>query len=369
MGPSERAAWLRLLLTPGVGRVSARQLLASFGSAEAIWRGGRSAWADCVGPAKAAALNEPPPDWDKELSRLGAWLTAATDRHMVALGDQRYPSLLLETPDPPLVLFVQGRAESLARTPALAVVGSRNPTPQGAEHARRFSRALAEAGLTVISGLALGVDAEAHAGALDAGGITLACVGTGLDRVYPARHRDLAHRMAADGAIVSEYPLGTPPLAAHFPQRNRIIAGLSQGTLVVEAALQSGSLITARLAADMGREVFAIPGSIHSPQSRGCHALIRQGAKLVESVDDILEELQWSPNPSAAAVTTGMAATPTGTPDLLLTAMGHEPIGLEALQDRTGLPTAQLMARLLELELTGQVGRLPGGRVQRRALA
>lgn len=369
MGPSERAAWLRLLLTPGVGRVSARQLLASFGSAEAIWRGGRSAWADCVGPAKAAALNEPPPDWDKELSRLGAWLTAATDRQMVALGDQRYPSLLLETPDPPLVLFVQGRAESLARTPALAVVGSRNPTPQGAEHARRFSRALAEAGLTVISGLALGVDAEAHAGALDAGGITLACVGTGLDRVYPARHRDLAHRMAADGAIVSEYPLGTPPLAAHFPQRNRIIAGLSQGTLVVEAALQSGSLITARLAADMGREVFAIPGSIHSPQSRGCHALIRQGAKLVESVDDILEELQWSPNPSAAAVTTGMAATPTGTPDLLLTAMGHEPIGLEALQDRTGLPTAQLMARLLELELTGQVGRLPGGRVQRRALA
>lgn len=369
MGPSERAAWLRLLLTPGVGRVSARQLLASFGSAEAIWRGGRSAWADCVGPAKAAALSEPPPDWDKELSRLEAWLAAAADRHMVALGDRRYPCSLLETPDPPLVLFVQGRAESLSRTPALAVVGSRNPTPQGAEHARRFSRALAEAGLTVISGLALGVDAEAHAGALDAGGITLACVGTGLDRVYPARHRDLAHRMAADGAIVSEYPLGTPPLAAHFPQRNRIIAGLSQGTLVVEAAVQSGSLITARLAADMGREVFAIPGSIHSPQSRGCHALIRQGAKLVESVDDILEELHWSPTPSAAAVTAGMTATPTDTPDPLLTAMGHEPIGLEALQDRTGLPTAQLMARLLELELTGQVGRLPGGRVQRLALA
>lgn len=366
MGPSERAAWLRLLLTPGIGRTSARQLLACFGSAESVWQVDRTAWADCIGPAKAAALAAPPPDWDTELSRLETWLSHSTDRHMVALGDGRYPNSLLETPDPPLVLFVQGRVESLGQTLALAVVGSRNPTPQGAEHARRFAHALAEAGVSVVSGLALGVDGEAHAGALDGHGTTLACVGTGLDRVYPARHRDLAHRIAAQGAIVSEYPLGTPPLAAHFPQRNRIIAGLGQGTLVVEAALQSGSLITARLAADMGREVFAIPGSIHSPQSRGCHALIRQGAKLVESVEDILEELPGAQAQTPKATSPApVAAAGDDTDDALLRAMGHEPIGLEALQDRTGMPTAQLMARLLELELAGCVGRLPGGRVQR----
>ncbi len=370
MGPSERAAWLRLLLTPGVGRTSARQLLASFGSAETVWQADRSAWADCVGQARAAALCETPPDWDTERARLETWLAGSADRHMVALGDDRYPTSLLETPDPPLVLFIQGRVESLGQAPALAVVGSRNPTPQGAEHARRFARALAEAGVGVISGLALGVDGEAHAGALDAQGVTLACVGTGLDRVYPARHRELAHRIAAHGAIVSEYPLGTPPLAAHFPQRNRIIAGLSQGTLVVEAALQSGSLITARLAADMGREVFAIPGSIHSPQSRGCHALIRQGAKLVESVEDILEELQWTRAGVTGATRPAPAETAGDDPDdAVLRAMGHEPIGLDALQDRTGLPTAQLMARLLELEMAGLVGRLPGGRVQRLASA
>lgn len=363
MGPEERAAWLRLLLTPGVGRATARQLLAHFGSPEAVWAADLPAWRACVGPAQAAALDSTPPGWPADVERLEQWLGAGTNRHMISLGDDRYPAVLLETPDPPLVLFVQGQADVLQGTTALAVVGSRNPTPSGAENARHFARALAEAGVTVVSGLALGIDGEAHAGALDGGGPTIAFVGTGLDRVYPARHRDLAHRIVAQGALVSEFPLGTPPLAHHFPQRNRLIAGLTQGTLVVEAALASGSLITARLATEMGREVFAIPGSIHSPQSRGCHALIRQGAQLVESVDDILQELQW------AATTGSPAPVAADTPpdDPLLQAMGHDPVGLDALQDRTGLDTARLMARLLELELQGCVGRLPGGRVQRLA--
>lgn len=366
MGPSERAAWLRLLLTPGVGRTTARQLLAVFGSPEGIWTADPAAWPECVGPAKAATLQNLPDGWTAELDRLEAWLGGSPDRHMIALGDERYPSTLLETPDPPLVLFVQGQVDALAQAPSLAVVGTRNPTPQGADHARRFSRALAEAGVMVVSGLALGVDGEAHTGALEGGGRTVAFVGTGLDRVYPSRHRDLAHRIATQGALVSEYPLGTPPLAPHFPQRNRLIAGLTQGTLVVEAALASGSLITARLATEMGREVLAIPGSIHAPQSRGCHALIRQGAKLVESVDDILEELRWSKASAGADAGCASEAAPD---DPLLQAMGHEAIGLEALQDRTGMDTASLMARLLELELEGRVGRMPGGRVQRLASA
>ena len=212
----------------------------------------------------------------------------------------------------------------------------------------------------MVSGLALGVDGAAHAGALEAGAPTVAVVGTGLDTVYPKRHEALAARIAERGLIVSEYPLGTPPLAAHFPQRNRIIAGLSQGTLVVEAAVRSGSLITARFASEQGREVFAIPGSIHAPQSRGCHALIRQGAKLVESAQDILEDLRM------IEVTDRPAATPTPSePDELLEAMGHDPVGLDALQARTGLDTASLQARLLELELDGQVSRMPGGLLQR----
>ena len=365
MGPSERAAWLRLLLTPGIGRVTARQLLASFGSPEGIWQGDGADRGRCVGPAKARALAELPSNWPAEAERLEAWLASDDNRHMVALGDPRYPPLLLETPDPPLVLFVQGQVESLISAQALAVVGSRNPTPQGADHARRFSQTLAEAGVTVVSGLALGIDGAAHEGALAGGGRTVAFVATGLDRVYPSRHRELAHRIAEQGALVSEHPLGTPPLAPHFPQRNRLIAGSTQGTLVVEAALQSGSLITARLATEMGREVFAIPGSIHAPQSRGCHALIRQGARLVESVDDIFEELSWR---EARAPATPQAAPETAE-DALLGAMGHDPIGLDALQDRTGWDTAHLMARLLELELEGSVGRLPGGRVQRLGAA
>ena len=256
------------------------------------------------------------------------------------------------------------------------MVGSRNPTPQGAQNARQFARAFADAGLAVVSGLALGVDGAAHEGALEGVGAagrlaTIAVIGTGIDRVYPRQHRELAHRIARQGLIVSEYPLGTPPLAGNFPKRNRLIAGLAQGTLVVEAALQSGSLITARLAVEQGKEVFAIPGSIHSAQSRGCHALIRQGAKLVETAQDVLEELRWpgaTTDASAPAHAASGAVAPAHDPDGLLQALGADPVSLDALLARTGLDTATLQARLLELELDGQVGRLPGGLFQRLAL-
>jgi DNA processing protein len=244
-------------------------------------------------------------------------------------------------------------------------VGSRNPTPQGETNARQFAQAMGQAGVCVVSGLALGVDGAAHDGALLGGAPTVAVVGTGLDRVYPKRHLTLAHRITRQGAIVSEYPLGTPPLPENFPQRNRIIAGLSQGTLVVEAAVQSGSLITARLAAEQGREVFAIPGSIHAPQSRGCNALIRQGAKLVESAQDILEDLHFT-SPAAVDAATEASGSGQGDEDRLLHTMGYDPVSLDALQARTGLDTAHLQARLLELELSGDVARLPGGLLQRQ---
>lgn len=253
----------------------------------------------------------------------------------------------------------------------VAVVGSRNPTPQGLFNAREFARALAQSGLTVVSGLALGVDGAAHEGALQGAATdrpaTLAVVGTGLDRVYPRQHLELAHRVARHGFLVSEFSLGTPALAPNFPRRNRLIAGLSQATLVVEAALKSGSLVTARLASEQGREVLAIPGSIHAPQSRGCHALIKQGAKLVESAEDVLQELR------APAVGRNGVGCPAPAPVLprgdedaaLLAQLGHDPVSLDALLARTGFDTATLQARLLELELAGAVARLPGGLFQR----
>lgn len=361
MGPDERAAWLRLLLTDGVGNETARKLLAAFGSPEAVWQQDFSTLKAATSARVAEALGTPPADLPQALERLEAWLAEGDDRHVLTLGDPNYPADLLQTQDPPLLLYVRGQLGALQHPQRLAIVGSRNPTPQGALNARQFAHALGQAGVCVVSGLALGVDGAAHEGALEAGAPTIAVVGTGLDRVYPSRHRDLAHRIAAQGALVSEYPLGTPPLSPNFPKRNRIIAGLSQGTLVVEAALQSGSLITARQAAEQGREVFAIPGSIHSPQARGCHALIRQGAKLVESAQDILEELRV-PDPFA------QPRPPAPEPrdeDKLLAVMGFDPVSLDALQARCGLDTATLQARLLELELDGHIGRLPGGLLQR----
>jgi len=264
---------------------------------------------------------------------------------------------LLESPDPPLLLYTQGRVE-LLQAPTLAIVGSRSPTPQGSTNAHAFASHLSHGGLGIVSGLALGVDAAAHTGALEGVASTIAVVGTGLDQIYPKRNHRLTQQISREGLIVSEYSLGMPPLAPNFPRRNRIIAGLARGTLVVEAALQSGSLITARFANEAGREVFAIPGSIHSPQSRGCHALIKQGAKLVETAQDILDELGWG----TSAVAPGIA---TGDGDPLLTALGFDPVTLDALVARTGSSAAELSVRLLELELDGLVSRLPGQLFQR----
>lgn len=378
MERDELTAWLRLALTPGVGNDAARRLLAAFGLPQAIFEQRATALRQLLTPAQAEALAEPPPELTQQVQTTLDWLSGAEGglaRRLVTLGDTAYPAGLLAMADPPLMLYLSGQAQRLGDgwpPRALAMVGSRNPTPQGAQNARQFARAFAGAGLSVVSGLALGVDGAAHEGALEAAAegdlATIAVIGTGIDRVYPRQHLELAHRIARHGLIVSEYPLGTPPLAGNFPKRNRLIAGLAQGTLVVEAALQSGSLITARLAVEQGKEVFAIPGSIHSPQSRGCHALIRQGAKLVETAQDVLEELHW-PGAAAAAPAQdlGAARGRDSESDVVLDALGADPVSLDALLARTGLDTATLQARLLELELDGQVGRLPGGLFQRLA--
>jgi DNA processing protein len=387
MDRDELTAWLRLAFTPGIGNDAARRLLAAFGLPPVIFGQSAAALRQVVSAAQAGALAKPPEDLAARVQAALDWLAAADadqGRALVTLGDPRYPAGLLNIEDPPPMLYVLGQARLLDSdgwpAQALAMVGSRNPTPQGAQNARQFARALAESGLCIVSGLALGVDGAAHEGALAAIDerqpatrlATLAVVGTGLDRVYPRQHRVLAHRIAAQGLIVSEFPLGAPPLPGNFPKRNRLIAGLARGVLVVEAAPQSGSLITARLASEQGKEVFAIPGSIHSPQSRGCHALIRQGAKLVETAEDVREELRW---PAAAAGKAPIDAAPAGQPDApgdageaaLLQALGADPVGLDALQARTGLDTATLQARLLALELDGRLGRLPGGLFQRLA--
>jgi len=359
----EFSAWLRLLETPGVGREAARALLTRFGSPEAVLGASTAARSLVVQPALARALAVVPEPFEARLAAGWQWLQGGDEpRDAIVVGDPRYPPALLESPDPPLLLYARGAIE-LLQMPAIAIVGSRNPTPQGAENARAFAGHLAGTGWAIVSGLALGIDGAAHEGGLDGPAATIAVVGTGLDRVYPKQHLELARRIAARGLMISEYALGTPPLAAYFPQRNRLIAGLARGTLVVEAAVQSGSLITARLATEAGREVFAIPGSIHSPQSRGCHALIRQGAKLVERASDILEELRLADAPAAAADDT---ATARGDP--LLDALGWDPVALDALVARTGIEASALNARLLELELDGRVARLPGQLFQRVGL-
>ena len=372
MNREELTAWLQLVQADGIGADSARRLLAAFGLPEHILAQSPAALQQVVSSRQADALRNPTAETLALIDATWAWLQQPDDglqRRVLTLGNPDYPASLLQMADPPVLLYVLGQCERLAASQGIAMVGSRNPTPQGAINARQFARAFADLGWTVISGLALGVDAAAHEGALSgfdaalhAGPSTIAVVGTGLDRVYPRQHRDLAHRIAQTGVLLSECPLGAPPLAHHFPQRNRLIAGLSHGVLVVEAAPQSGSLITARLASEQGKEVFAIPGSIHSPQSRGCHALIRQGAKLVESAEDVLEELR--PGLVRREVS-AEAAAPRSSDDPLLDALGYDPVSLDALLARTGMDTAALQARLLELELDGQVARLPGGLFQR----
>ena len=380
--PEELGSWLRLVLTPGVGPETARRLLAAFGQPEALFGQTESALRQIVSAQQAQALEQAPDGWASLNDDTWQWLQTdtATDvsRAVITLGDADYPASLLDIPDPPLMLYALGQTaqlQALKAEQALAMVGSRNPTPQGAANARDFAHNLAASGLTIVSGLALGIDGAAHEGALlgaTAGRLsTIAVVGTGLDRVYPKSHRALAHQIALRGLILSEYPLGTPPLAPNFPRRNRLISGLSQATLVVEAALQSGSLITAKQALEQGRDVMAIPGSIHSAQAKGCHLLIKQGAKLVESAQDVLEELKL-PDLQTQGTLALEHPSDDGTPhgddkseDTLLRAMGHDPVSLDALQARCGWSTAQLQAQLLELELMGQVGRLPGGLFQR----
>ena len=405
MEREELGSWLRLTLTPGVGNATARKLLAAFGLPGAVFSQSAAALRQVVGETQANSLRAEPTELADLLDTTWNWLqtreVGSAQRHIVVLGDADYPASLLNIEDPPLLLYLLGAGKFIPNNPlaqvehaqaapysiasaltgclvnSIAVVGSRNPTPQGAANARHFSKALGQAGLTIISGLALGVDGAAHEGALDSLAAdsprlaTVAVVGTGLDRVYPKAHRDLAHRIAQNGMLISEYPLGTPPLPANFPKRNRILAGLAQGTLVVEAALKSGSLITARLTAEQGKDVFAIPGSIHSTQARGCHALIKQGAKLVESAQDVLEETKIFVDDTPAIDSIAADAISTRTTglfdinDSVLHALGFDPVGLDALQARCGLDTASLQAELMTLELDNQLARLPGGLFQR----
>ncbi len=350
-------AWLRLTLVPGVGGESQRRLLKAFGSPEAVFSAPRDALQGVINPTAASSLREHECAAEVEVAR--AW-AGAPGNHIITLADAEYPRALLETADPPTLLYAKGHLELLNR-PGLAIVGSRSATPQGEANAEAFAGALAGAGLTIISGLALGIDAAAHRGALKAGGGTIAVVGTGADRIYPSRNAPLARQIAEQGLIVSEFPLGSPALAANFPRRNRIIAGLARGCLVVEAAERSGSLITARLAAEGGRDVFAIPGSIHSPQAKGCHQLIKQGAKLVDAAQDVLEELGWQGGDMASALAPAAETTP------LLAAMGHDPVDVDTLANRAGLTADILLAMLLPLELDGRIARLPDGRYQRLA--
>ncbi len=355
------ALWLRLRGIPGLGDRSLRRLLLGFGSPQQIFLASRAALTKFV-PVETAAIIRDGGVGSENLDAVDAWLKDPIN-HVVTLADTEYPQALLETPDPPLLIYVKGRTE-LLNSNTLAVVGSRSASPHGIANAESFARALSDAGLTIISGLALGIDAAAHRGGLAGAASSVAVVGTGLDIVYPARNRELAHHLVEAGAILSEFPLGTPALGANFPRRNRLISGMARGCLVIEAALQSGSLITARLANEQGKDVFAIPGSIHSPLSKGCHALIKQGAKLVETAQDVLEELRMSG--SASPPSSAMAAADPQTLHLL-DQIGFYPCDIDTLCERTGFDSNVVLSLLTQLELDGRIAALPGGRFQRMA--
>lgn len=386
----ELSAWLRLAMSPGLKPAALRQLLTAFGLPDAVFAQSFTALAQATDEASARAVLAPPaPDFAAQLDAVRAWRERPGNA-LVTLDNPAYPPALLTMPDPPPLLYVKGRIE-LLHARGVAVVGSRSATPQGLEDATRFARTLSDAGLTVVSGLALGIDGAAHRGALQGRGSTIAVIGTGADNVYPPSHQALAQQIAERGAIMSEWPLGTPARSAHFPQRNRLIAGLVSGVLIVEAAMRSGSLITARLANEMGRDVFAIPGSIHAPLARGCHRMIKQGAKLVETPEDVLEELGFAiPPPAPTAVPArrlrslaqmrsadesarGEEGDGNGNGGLtaearrLLDALGHSPATLEILAERTEMDDTLLQSTLLRLELVGELCALPGGRYVRAA--
>ena len=357
------ASWLQLTLTPGLGAATIRRLLTQFGLPETVLGARRGELSRFAGPDALQALDSRPVA--RAVERALAWLEQPGNS-VVTLADAAYPRLLLETADPPALLYCRGHTELLNQA-ALAVVGSRNATAQGTGNAERFARSFSDSGFTIVSGLAQGIDTAAHRGGLGGKGSTIAVFGTGVDVVYPTANAGLAADIAARGLLVSEFPLGTKALGHNFPRRNRLISGLAQGCLVIEAALGSGSLITARAAAEQGREVFALPGSIHSPLSKGCHALIKSGAKLVESAEDVLSEL-------GAFRRTGFASTrapadqsrSAGDADEpLLACMGFDPVDIDSLCERAGLPAERVSAELLRLELAGRVAALPGGLYQR----
>ena len=364
---SHSSHWLALVRAPGIGPATGLRLLEHFGDPATLFAAGPEAWRQAgLPPALHAGLLRPDHDGVSQDLR---WLEG-DNRHLIAWSDPRYPPLLREIAQAPLALFCHGDPGLLSRR-QLAIVGARSVTRQGEETAEGFAAELTRCGLLITSGLALGVDGAAHRGALGAGGATVAVCATGLDRVFPARHRELAREIATRGVLVSEFPCGTPPLPDHFPRRNRIISGLSLGVLVVEAAARSGSLITARLALEQGREVFAIPGSIHSPTSRGPHALIRQGAKLTETVHDILEELtaaldeRFERPRDASAEPEPLDAER----QRVLDAVGFEPTPFDRLIERLALPVDALCSALLTLELDGRIAVAPGGAYQRLAPA
>ncbi|HEY5994500.1 MAG TPA: DNA-processing protein DprA [Gallionellaceae bacterium] len=359
---SELASWVALTQVPGLGGEGLRRLLMAFGSPQQVFAASRLSLMQHVKPAVADAIARGADETG--LDTLADWL-AAEGNSIITLADEDYPQALLNIPDPPPLLYIKGNRTLLSQ-PSVAVVGSRNATAQGIGHAEAFSRAISAAGLCIVSGMAHGIDSAAHRGGLSERGSSIAVVGTGLDRVYPAVNRELAHALATGGLLVSEFSLGTPPLASNFPRRNRIISGLSLGCLVVEASVQSGSLITARMALEQGREVFAIPGSIHSPQAKGCHSLIKQGAKLVESAQDVLDELECYllGRPVAASAPQDTASLPEHP---VLAHMGFDPLGMDVLGERSGLTVEALSAILLQLELEGRVAVLPGGLYQRIA--
>ncbi|MGB6103423.1 MAG: DNA-processing protein DprA [Pusillimonas sp.] len=369
----ELSSWIRLSLEPGLGPAQARNLLATLSLPQDIYAASAGSLARLLPSHLVQQLKQAPGDEiQNTIAKTLEWLEQP-QHHLLTLADPAYPRALLDTHDPPLLLYANGNPGHLSR-PAISIVGARSASAGGMDNARAFAQHLAGAGWCIISGLAMGIDTAAHEGALLAGaggGGTVAIMGTGIDIVYPARNRELAHRIAQHGVLISELPLGTRAIPYQFPKRNRLVAGMARGVLVVEAARQSGSLITARLASEMGREVFAIPGSIHSPLSRGCHALIRQGAKLVESAQDIHEELDQPGLAPPKALASSTEAAPAAAPadpatQRILDAMGFDPIDPDTLQRRTQLDLPLLNSKLLALELSETVARQDDGRFLRR---
>ncbi|MFN7475418.1 MAG: DNA-processing protein DprA [Burkholderiales bacterium] len=357
---SDSLSWINLDLIPGLGGDGALALLKAFSTPGNVFAQDEASLTRVVGRQRAQAIRA-----GADESRIHAtckWLDN-DNNHLLTMADEDYPPALLQIADPPLVLYLKGR-RALLQQAAIAVVGSRNATPVGIKNAETFSQVLSDGGLTIVSGLALGIDAAAHRGGLAGRSSTIAVVGTGLDLVYPARNKALAHEISEQGLIVSEFSLGMPALAANFPRRNRIISGLARGVLVVEAAIASGSLITARQAGEQGRDVFAIPGSIHSPMSKGAHLLIKQGAKLVDDANDIFDELGWD-NHNVSTGQTEISCLALDHP--LLQALGYDAVSIDELCARTSLPPGQLVGQLTELELSGGVVQVAGGRYQRLA--